>query len=334
MATADHIIVHDQGWQEPARTEAWAYERCKEHLSSSPFVQLVFFPWATLIDLERRRFTKEAEALKSRIAQFPPRSTLIRATVCQHIWAEDLIDVFKALGVTDLFWSHATRSVTEIDGIRIHPFPLYPVRCFDWPGTLENPSIDRRYLYSFVGAYDPNLYLSPARQWVFDLPERDDAIVTQRLEWHFEQETYREQIKGEARDQIAQEHLSAQKHEYVRILRDSVFCLCPSGSGPNSIRIWEALGHGVIPVVIADDLRLPGDASDWSDAVLRIEESQDAVARLPGLLAELAETPEEIIRRLEAVQTVWARYVENGPENLIGDIHRLDYLSNSIQNDT
>ena len=43
------------------------------------------------------------------------------------------------------------------------------------------------------------------------------------------------------------------EEEYIRVLEESIFCICPSGSGPNSIRLWEAVEFGCIPVIISDD---------------------------------------------------------------------------------
>jgi hypothetical protein len=37
---------------------------------------------------------------------------------------------------------------------------------------------------------------------------------------------------------------------YIKQLSDSHFCLCPTGTGHNSIRIWEAINAGSIPVFI------------------------------------------------------------------------------------
>jgi predicted transcriptional regulator len=37
-------------------------------------------------------------------------------------------------------------------------------------------------------------------------------------------------------------------------MQETVFCLCPSGSGPNSIRLWEAIEFGCVPVILSDTL--------------------------------------------------------------------------------
>jgi hypothetical protein len=48
-------------------------------------------------------------------------------TFCQHIYALDLLPFFKNLGITHLYWSHKIIGQDEIEGIKIHPYLLYPV---------------------------------------------------------------------------------------------------------------------------------------------------------------------------------------------------------------
>ena len=55
-------------------------------------------------------------------------------------------------------------------------------------------------------------------------------------------------------------------------MNDSKYTLCPSGSGPNSIRLWEALAVGSIPIVLSDNLDLPNHELMY-DSILKIRES-------------------------------------------------------------
>jgi hypothetical protein len=41
---------------------------------------------------------------------------------------------------------------------------------------------------------------------------------------------------------------------YNTILSDSVFSLCPLGAGPNTLRFWESIAVGSIPVIFSNDL--------------------------------------------------------------------------------
>ena len=51
---------------------------------------------------------------------------------------------------------------------------------------------------------------------------------------------------------------SYQPHSlYLRRMLASTFCLAPRGDTPSSRRTYEAIAAGCIPVIIADELRLP-----------------------------------------------------------------------------
>ncbi len=49
----------------------------------------------------------------------------------------------------------------------------------------------------------------------------------------------------------------AQREKYLDLLSRSIFVLCPKGAGPNSIRTYEAMRAGAIPVIISDKLEMP-----------------------------------------------------------------------------
>lgn len=60
---------------------------------------------------------------------------------------------------------------------------------------------------------------------------------------------------------------------YQLDLLRSTFCLCPLGWAPWSPRIVEAVAYGCVPVIIADNIRLPySHAIDWSNMSLNIRE--------------------------------------------------------------
>lgn len=293
-----NILAHPYGWQRPAKTEEWAYERSVAALPDNRFTQMVCFPWATLIDLLRRRRDACAQPFLAALNMAPPKTTLVRATVCQHVWAMDMLPWFKRLKITDLYWPHAPQAEHEIDGIRIHPFPLYAVCCTDNDGaSAGSPAQDearRPYLYSFIGAYQPGLYISPVRQWIFDLPPRPDARVEKRSQWHYEKMVYGEQIDGLAMTEMELEIHGKHSREYASVLKNSIFSLCPSGAGPNSIRLWESIGCGSIPVILADTLRLPGAREDWMEAAVMVKEQKQAVHGLPALLEALSKDKDRL----------------------------------------
>jgi hypothetical protein len=63
--------------------------------------------------------------------------------------------------------------------------------------------------------------------------------------------------------------------EYLSVLNNTQFPLCPRGRGLNSIRFFEALRLGKIPVLIADDTKLPlENRIKYNQFVIRVPESE------------------------------------------------------------
>lgn len=295
-------------WQRPNATEAYAAEQ----LGSA--AGYLAFPWASWIDVARDQPPPPAP-----LASGPAQQPL--ATVGQHIEALQHAALLRRCGVTDLFWSHATTGLWHHQGLRIHPFPLYPVRCATHPAPAGGvPLQQRRWLYSFQGVYRPELYLTPVRQWILALPPRADALLESRSEWHFEQAVYREQVHGQAADAQRHAELSAEAGSYAITLQQSVFALCPSGSGPNSIRLWEALGYGAIPVILADTLALPGDPELWRQAAVMVPESPQAISALPAQLEALGRDGSRLGAMQAAGQQLWQRY---GLPDFVADLRQV-----------
>ena len=190
------------------------------------------------------------------------------------------IEFFQALNITDIFWSHATRdSVTDIDGVRIHPFPLYPAQS---PVLASSDMLfrQRKHLANFIGAFNPTIYLTNVREAIFALEgTADDLLIIQRRNWHYNRAVYDEQIGGQVANaqQLKTEEENA--HEYIEAIRNSWFTLCPTGSGPNSIRVFESLALGSIPIILSTDLLLAGPPGLWSRAAIIEEDSRAGLDR-------------------------------------------------------
>lgn len=263
-------------WQVPAATERAAWEAVRGAAASLPF-EYWAFPWATVIDGLRGEAAATwsvLAALRQAIAAAPCAAPgLRRVSVAQHIHALQFVDLFKAAGITDLFWSHATHGQPEVEGIRLHAFPLFPAQTPNLMPPAE-PVSQRKHLANFIGAYNPKIYLTNVREVIFNDPnERGDLLIIKRDAWHFDRAVYDEQVKGMAPDQQRIKIEKQMTVEYLDAIRDSWFTLCPSGSGPNSIRIFESLCLGSIPIILTRDLRLPGTARLWSEAALIADDS-------------------------------------------------------------
>jgi len=306
------IIGWPCAWQRPAATEEAAW---KSVTSCRPMQQgccYFGFPWATLIDgLQRNmpigwKLLRKLEQIRKEVlCTFKAVRT---ATVCQHIRAAEFTELFRRAGVTDIFWPHTIKNQQELDGMRIHGFPLYPAQVGDKRPQL-NSKRPRKWLANFIGAYNPQIYLSDVRARIFEDKAKPDFLIKKREAWHFDRAVYEEQINGMAASEALLAIERLHKQEYIDAIRDSVFTLCPTGSGPNSIRIYESLALGSIPVILTCDLALPGDIALWQSACVFEEDSVEGYNRA---IARIHAMPESEIRRRQA--TILKLFNEVAPD--------------------
>ena len=120
---------------------------------------------------------------------------------------------------------------------------------------------ERDVLYSFMGADTAGVRSRIARLRGGD--------VRLRPRWHFE---------------CGPTQRDFERREFIEMMARSRFTLCPRGTGPSSLRVWEALASGSVPVIIADELRLPLGI-DWATCSIRVREGE--VDSIPDLLASI-----------------------------------------------
>lgn len=304
-------------WQYPCRTEgaAWdlhaAQPACGR--SGDDLHLYLGLPWATWIDKSRKGVLhgRGAAEVQDQWRWVGVRLSGLRHalasiglqlrvhTVCQHIDWADLLAPWRQLGVTDLWLSHCPPAdgpeTAAAAGLRLHPWRLFAPNVED-PARRSGlhfgrDPADRPLLASFTGAHADH-YLSDIR---LRLPALAAADVVVRLtnRWHFEDVVYGEQVPGVP---AATATTDEAVHGYNTLLSDSVFSLCPSGAGANTLRLWESLASGAIPVLLGHWPRLPvgGTLSpvDWDAALLRI-----ADADLPDLPQRLRAMPLQERRR-------------------------------------
>jgi hypothetical protein len=146
---------------------------------------------------------------------------------------------------------------------------------------------ERGTLASFIGVHLDH-YLSDVRLRLRRFADEPGfSIRASEGKWHFEDVVYGHQVHGDA---LAQAYkVDASVGEYNRLLSDSRFALCPAGAGPNSLRLWEALASGAVPVLLGPQPALPAGGSlppiDWDEIVLRVPD--EALDDLPRQLRAL-----------------------------------------------
>jgi hypothetical protein len=278
-----NVVYYNKHWQKPANTEQTAFNYVLKSARSKP-IQFLCFPWATLIDLKNNnKYSDLLKELEYALLNLPPTFGLERVTFCQHIFSIDLFPLFRKLQIKHVFWSHKTRGQNEHNKITISPLPLVPVQFFSKYKTNDLNWHERKYLFNFLGSYDPKHYLNKTRMWIFKHLANDKrGYVVDKGLWHFQNMVYKEQIAGIKESNAERKIRDADEKDYVFALENSKFTLCPSGTGPNSIRFWEALEFGSIPVLISEQLDLGCIVA--SSRYLRVSERESSIVELPKTL--------------------------------------------------
>lgn len=251
-------------WQYPVITEKEFYNQNKKNPNYCGI------PWATVID--KRVDTNDLFKI---LIQYIKHKHYY--TCCQHISFRKLIPLMKLLGITTLYIPHKVNGENVINGIVLKPCPLYAVNVEDPHRNqlfknVNYETIERPYLYSFVGGYQPNNYLTNTREKIFTMNKHETSVIINTGSWHFNNHVYstKQNVQGTLNEN---DETIKRTNNYNDILLKSRFSLCPGGSGPNSIRFWESLAIGSIPVLLADTLDLP-EYIEWEKAIVFLKENE------------------------------------------------------------
>jgi len=274
-------------WQTPASTEGLAalnllMRAGHEFPTTSNLTDDIYvaYPWATVIDMGA--YDSARQHINSLIEVENLRSFKRVHTVCQHIYWPKIMQFIELLGVTDLHLSHATTDAARDLGrlnISVHSFPLIPVAYVDEMLNIQRPKLkpltSRDKLVTFVGAHMPH-YRSGIRtelQSVFKDLKRNDVFFSLSDQWFFNDFVYRFQVRSAPPPEDCKERLNAGKLGFRQMLENSKYSLCPEGAGPNTLRFWESLVAGAIPVIFKNDWVLPRTPRNfnWNDIVLSID---------------------------------------------------------------
>lgn len=134
----------------------------------------------------------------------------------------------------------------------------------------KQPFPDRiPYLYSFAGA----AWTAPVRERLIQLAHPRGYVV----------DTAPEGITLQKVKPTLGEAERAYISRYVELCRQSAFVLCPRGTGPSSLRLFESMLMGRAPVVISDAW-VPPAGPDWDTFSLRVPEAD--VDAIPALLEQ------------------------------------------------
>jgi len=162
--------------------------------------------------------------------------------VCQHILADRL-----SFHGNLVFTPHATVLDSFI------PIPHYSC---NYNQRLARPWEEREYTFSFMGSFATH----SVRSKIYDyLKDRKDCLVINTGGWHFEGNQEKQEINSK---------------KYSEVLGNTKYSLCPRGTGPSTIRIWESMAMGSKPIIFSDFLQMPLDR-EFHTSWIRMPENFD-----------------------------------------------------------
>jgi len=194
-------------------------------------------------------------------------------------------EIFKKYPEKSLVLDFADRPIPRIPGLYatipsylqkypIYEYLFYPYNygCFDIEGAIAAFS-DYKYLFSFIG----NVNTCPAlRSNVVNL---------------LHPRAYLRDTSKEASVEI-----------FSDVLMSSKFVLCPRGIAASTIRVYEAMRAGRVPVIISDEWQENVIDEDWKEFSIIIPEKD--VALIPTIL-EASES--KAIEMGEKARLVWEK---------------------------
>jgi len=112
---------------------------------------------------------------------------------------------------------------------------------------------------------------------------------------------------------VDRSRLLSSRRQFVENLFGSDYVLCTRGGGNYSIRFYEALSAGRIPVFVNTDCVLPfGEWIDWKQHCVWVERGD--IARAAERVAEFHEalSPGEFKERQRACRRLWEEWLSPG----------------------
>lgn len=172
----------------------------------------------------------------------------------------------------------------------------------------------RPYLFSFMGRN-----CNKVRQNILNLESVTDSSFQYFLEDTSNSYPIFNAVKKQSKDSLKE-----QRDKYFNVLKKTKFALAPRGAGLSSIRQYEAMACGCVPVIISDKLKQPF-AVNWDRCSVHVKEKD--VYRVPQILSSIEGSfPEMSVAARTAYQQlldplIYWRYIEEA----VLDIYKNDF---------
>lgn len=269
---------------------------CFQQLKNQDNINYVAIPWTQILNSNWLDFPHKRsieyyinEISKLNIEQ---RNNF---TVCQHDDYMKLLNIFKHLNINTVFCPLHDKNNIITDGINIIPIAFTCSFNFD---NTKNKNIP----VSFVGTYTSH----SIRTRMLNRINNENII-------------YRDSYHIDSNSFSVENYRQKEEKEYQDILERSRFSLCPRGSSPSSVRFWESLSAGAIPILISDNWVLPD--WDWDNTILFITE-QDfdnlSYTDIVDIIDKIPKEKEETMR-----ENCLKAYQEFGQNNFKNYIQKL-----------
>lgn len=118
--------------------------------------------------------------------------------------------------------------------------------------------LEKKYLFSFIGG--PTSHL---RRKIFKIYKKHPSknfLIRASLKYNHWDPTKNSELERKK-----------SQEDYIKTVKESLFCVCPRGAGHSSIRLFEAMELGICPVIIADRW-IPPKGPKWEDFSIFIRE--------------------------------------------------------------
>ena len=245
------------------------------------------------------------------LTESPDEAELIIASVLNGGFGPCL----EALRTSSIFRRHGEKVVAY--SIDDNQFPgvrgLYPSVRRRWVEAgwaapahyISSHFQDRELSCRFSGkdlafSFQGSAWTHPVRRRIMSLPAGGGAVLTDAARAGGAKYWWR----AENRNELAE--------SYADVLRRSRFVIAPRGVSPSSIRLFEAMRAGAVPIIVADDLVLPW-GPDWPACSVRVSERD--VSRIPDIVRRFEP---DAARMGAAARKAWEQYFS--PEATAGSV--------------
>lgn len=245
-------------WQSPAITEYMSYLQIR---FSDKIKNYVAFPWAVLFDnhIVKKQNTNVNLPFIDLYTKILKKNIFKDGvTVIQIIDWRDYLPVFKLLGIKKVFASHCSKP-EKYNDIEIYPFFLYSY-------TYDYYNNNNNLISNMIISVSTN----KDREKLCDKLNLSKNInIKKNNDWFFKKFVYHYQLFHKFIKTSDIKLLLKNHNDYMNYIKDSSFQLCLRGRGDNTIRIFESLKLGIVPV-IDFDLKIESINFDLNNYVIKL----------------------------------------------------------------